>query len=111
MTTARKKVKVIRAANGCYRYLLVRQQCPFFLSKAHYRTVGDAKSAGKAKARLLGPVTGPLHIQIRGLCIDCLYHGIARQAARLENTDRPSVLCRSCHEERHPGHLERSGVA
>ena len=105
MTTARKKVKIIRAANGCYRYLLVRHQCPFYLSKAHYRTVGDAKSAGKAKARLLGPVTGPLHIQIRGLCIDCLYHGVARQA------DKTSVLCRSCHQQRHPGHLERSGVA
>ena len=109
--TTRQKVKTIRAANGCYRYLLVRHKCPFFLSKPNYRTVGDAKSAGKAKARLLGPDTGPLHIQIRGLCIDCLYHGVTRQAARLDNADRPSVLCRSCHQQRNPGHLERSGVA
>ena len=49
---ARKKVKIIRAANGCYRYLLVRHKCPYFLSKAHYRSVGDAKSAGKAKLRV-----------------------------------------------------------
>ena len=108
--TTRKKVKTIRAANGCYRYLLVQQECPFFLSKALYRTVGDAKSAGKAKSRLLGPVTGQ-HIKIRGLCIDCLYHGVTRQAVKPENTDRTSVLCRSCHQQRNPGHLERSGVA
>ena len=109
--TTRKKVKVIRAANGCYRYLLVRHKCPFFLSKAHYRSVGDAKSAGKAKARLLGPVTGSIDIQIRGLCIDCLYHGVSRQAVRNDNTGKPSVLCRSCHQQRNQGQLERSGVA
>ena len=106
----RTKVKTIRAANGCYRYLLLRHQCPFFISKAHHRTVGDAKSAGKAKARLLGRGRGPLHIQIRGLCIDCLYHGVARQAVRIDDAGTRSVLCRVCHDQRNPGHVARAGT-
>ena len=109
--TTRRKVKIIRAADGRYRYLLVDGQLPIILSKPHYRTVGDAKSAGKAKARLLGHVAGPLHVQIRGLCIECLYNGVERRAVRLDKADTASVLCRGCHEERHPGQLQRWGVA
>ena len=109
--SARTRVKVIRAADGRYRYLIVAGQLPIFLSKPHHRTVGDAKSAGKAKARLLGHVAGPLHVQIRGLCIECLYHGVERRAVRLDKAGAASVLCRGCWEERHPGQLEKSGVA
>ena len=103
--TIRRRVKTSRAADGRHRYLIIAGNLPILVSKSRYRTVGAAKSAGKAKARLLGPVTGPLHIQIRGLCIDCLYHGVARQA------DKPGVLCRSCHQQRHPAKVARSGVA
>ena len=105
----RTKVKTIRAANGCYRYLLVRHQCPFFVSKAHHRTVGAAKSAGKAKARLLGRGRGQLHIQIRGLCIDCLYHGVARPAVRIDD-GTPKLLCKKCWQQRHPEQPDRSGL-
>ena len=106
----RTRVKTIAASNGCHRYLIVAGKLPIFISKSRYRTVGDAKSAGKAKLRLLGPVTGPLHIQIRGLCIDCLYNGVSRQAVRLENADRPSMLCKKCWQQRHPEHIARTGV-
>ena len=109
--TTRTRVKIVAATNGCHRYLIVTGTLPILLSKSRYRTVGDAKSAGKAKARLLGRVAGPLHIQIRGLCIECLYHGVERRAAKLDNADRPSVLCRSCHQQRHPVQLDREGVA
>ena len=109
--TTRRKVKIIRAADGRYRYLVVAGTLPIFLSKANHRTVGDAKSAGKAKARLLGHVAGPLHVQIRGLCIECLYHGVERRAVRLDKADTASVLCRGCYEERHPDRLEKIGVA
>ena len=108
--TTRTRVKIVAATNGCHRYLIVSGQLPILLSKSRYRTVGDAKSAGKAKLRVLGRVDGPLPIQMRGLCIECLYHGVERRAAKIDNADRPSVLCRSCHQQRHPGHLDRAGV-
>ena len=109
--TTRTSVKTTRAVAGRHRYLIVAGNLPILLSKSIYRTVGDAKSAGKAKARLLGPVDGPLHIQLRGLCIECLYHGFERRTVRLDNAGTASVLCRVCYEERHPGHLQRTGVA
>ena len=56
--TIRRKVKTIRAACGRHRYLIIAGQLPILLSKPHYRTVGDAKSAGKAHSRLLGRVDG-----------------------------------------------------
>ena len=111
--STRRKVKTIRAACGRHRYLIIAGHLPILLSKPKFRSVGDAKSAGKAHSRLLGRVDGraPLHIQLRGLCIECLYHGKERQAVRLENAGTASVLCKQCWEVRHPGHLQRTGVA
>ena len=109
--TNRNKVKTIRAANGFYRYLLLRHQCPFLVSKAHHRTVGDAKSAGKAKARLLALVGDQVIIQTRGLCIECLYRGFERQAVRRNNAHHTRRLCRRCHQNRNPRRVARSGTA
>ena len=108
--TIRTRVKTSRGADGRHRYLIIAGNLPIMASKSRYRTVGDAKSAGKAKLRSLGHVDGPLHIQLRGLCIECLYHGVERRTVKIDNAHKTSVLCRTCWEERHPGHLQRTGV-
>ena len=49
----RRKIKIVRAAGGRYRYLIKTGGRLIFLSKTSHATVGDAKSAAKAKARQL----------------------------------------------------------
>ena len=108
--TTRTRVKTVPAANGRHRYLIVSGTLPIIVSKSRYRTVGDAKSAGKIRALVLNHVAGPLHSQVRGLCIECLYHGAERRAVRLANADAPGVLCRACHAKLHHPSRKRQGA-
>ena len=110
------KVKTLRADSGRHRYLVLYGGTPILLGRAEFPTVGDAKSAGKAKARELQLdrteiAFMPYHVALSGHCHECMRAGHLRQAVKLDNAGTASVLCRGCWEERHPHHLQRTGVA
>ena len=107
----RHKVKTVRAASGRYRYLIFWKDAPLLLSREEYPKVGDAKSAGKAKARELAGLPPPMHVGLDGYCHECLQAGQMRKGVTMDNAGTPGVLCRACWEERHPGLLQKWGVA
>ena len=114
--SSRKKVKTVRATSGRHRFVVLAGKRVLHLSKHEYATVGDAKSAGKAKAREIkvlpfyGAGVWPEREDFDGLCRSCLHRGVASESVRLDNAGTPSGFCRDCWEERYPGQLERWGV-
>ena len=63
----RTKVRVIRSGRG-YRYLVMDRQRPLAVSRAQYRSVSDARGAGKCKARELGIVLSDVSGESAGRC-------------------------------------------
>lgn len=116
---SRKKVKTVRATSGRHRFVVVAGNRVLHLSKHEFPTVGDAKSAGKAKAKDIEvfPFCGPGEwpqldaVILQGLCRPCLLKGREITGVALGKSGTPSEFCRECWEERHPGQLERWGVA
>jgi len=51
------------------------------------------------------------HVQEHGLCLPCYRAGVERAGVVLNNAGTHSVLCEACWEKRHPGQLQRAGVA
>ncbi|MCY4056614.1 MAG: hypothetical protein OXG44_01300 [Gammaproteobacteria bacterium] len=109
---SRHKIKTIRTQSGRYRYLVLYGTAPLVLSREEYAKVGDAKSAGKAKARELeGVLPPPMHVGLDGYCHQCLQSGQMVKGVTMDNAGTPGVLCKACWEERHPGLLQKWGVA
>ena len=102
----RHKVKALRAQSGRYRFLVLRKDTPLLLSRQEYAKVGDAKSAGKAKARELAAAhpPWPWHKPLEGYCIECLTSGDMRKGVGAHG-----MLCRDHWEQRGPGQLARWG--
>ncbi len=117
--SSRKKVKTVRATSGRHRFVVLAGKRVLHLSKHEYSTVGDAKSAGKAKAKEIEvlPFYGPGEWPQRdaeillGRCRPCLLRGREIKGVALGKSGTPSEFCRVCWEERHPGQLLRMGVA
>ena len=65
----RHKVKTVRAASGRHRYLVLYGKTPVFLGRDEHAKVGDAKAAGKKKARDLAEAGPPpvTHVAARRL--------------------------------------------
>ena len=101
-----RKVKILRREGGRYSYIVAYKDVILYLSPERFRSVGDAKSAGKAFIRTLPQVWLPHPISaLNGKCKDCLAQGKPTPAA-----DKKSFLCRQCRDQSHPAQRTRSGA-
>ena len=101
-----RKIKLLRREGGRYSYIVAYKDSVLYLSPDRFRTVGDAKSAGKAFIRTLPQVWLPHPISaLNGKCRGCLAQGKPTPAA-----DKNSFLCRECRDNFHPAQRTRSGA-
>lgn len=96
--SSRNKEKIVRAISGRHRFVVIAGQRVLCLSKHEYATVGDAKSAGKAKAKEMEalPFCGPGEWPLRDASIlqgryrTCLLRGREIKGVALGKSSAPS---------------------